>query len=114
MINQLLGNMTGMPKPEVGMGATELMFSDRHACTIVEVSKSGKQLWVIQDKATRTDNNGMSESQEYTFETVEDKGTNRQHYKLRKNGCWVQAGGSMKNGTRLLVGKRDEYYDYSF
>lgn len=114
MINEVLGNMVGGPKPEVGMGCTELFCSDRKAATIVEISKSGKQLWVVRDKAVRTDNNGMSESQEYEFTPQEDCGTNRRHYKLRKTGHWVEAGANMIHGTRLLIGIKQEYYDFSF
>ena len=43
MINDILSRATeGQPVPEVGMGATILMVSDRHAATIVEVFGIGK------------------------------------------------------------------------
>ena len=43
MINDILSRATeGQPVPEVGMGATILMASDRHAATIVEVFGIGK------------------------------------------------------------------------
>ena len=53
--------------PTVGMGCTELMWTDRHAYTIVWVSKTGKTIRVQRDIATRTDKNGMSECQDYEF-----------------------------------------------
>ena len=53
------------PEPKVGMGATVLHWSDRSAGTIIKVTKN---TFVVQeDKATRTDDNGMSESQSYDF-----------------------------------------------
>lgn len=98
--------------PKVGDGATQLLYSDRHAFTVIAVhtSKSGKTvtLTVQQDDATRTDNNGMSESQEYTF----TKNSGLAAYRIRqsKDGGWKEVGGS----TRFIVGSRDEYHDFSF
>lgn len=53
--------------PKVGDGATLQMYTDRHACTVIAVSPSGKQVTLQEDTATRTDKNGMSECQSYTF-----------------------------------------------
>lgn len=103
---------TVQPKtPEVGMGCTILMFSDRHAATIVQVI-TPKKIVIQEDKATRTDTNGMSESQSYAYSA---NPTGHKHeVTLRKNGTWVIAGDSMRSGTILQIGERDEYYDYSF
>ncbi len=102
--------MSKSPIPEVGMGASILHFSDREACTIIEVHD--KMVVVQRDKVFRVDQNGMSESQEYNYER--DPGGEQSVFTLRKNGHWVQRGAGMKSGTRLLVGVRREYYDYSF
>jgi hypothetical protein len=48
------------------MGATVLMYSDRHAGTIVEVC--GKRLMWQADTASRTDKNGVSDAQSYSYE----------------------------------------------
>lgn len=98
--------------PEVGMGATVLMFSDRYAATIVEVLDKGKTLVTQEDTATRTDKNGQSEDQQYTYAPNPNaaKGT----YTLRKNGTYVRQGESMKSGTILRVGVRDHYYDFGY
>jgi hypothetical protein len=101
--------------PEVGMGATITMHSDRHAATIVaiEVFKSGpkkgsiSKIQVQQDKATRTDKNGMSESQDYAYTPNPDAAI--QTFSQRKDGSWRDSGGS-----GLVIGDRDEYYDFSF
>jgi len=95
--------------PEVGKGATIIMWSDRHACTISSVSKSGKTLKVIEDESIRVDKNGMSDQQDYEYRP--GKG-GEQVFTLRKNGAWVAAG--CKSGPRLSIGFRDTYYDFSF
>ena len=97
-------------EPEVGQGATILMWSDRHAGTIVEVVrfKTGKRagkvksVTVQQDKAIRVDNLGMSDAQSYRYERDE-------------NGrLWVFKTDMQGRFHGLLIGHRDEHYDYSF
>lgn len=101
------------PKPEVGMGATILMYSDRHAATVVGVSANGKVVRVQQDKATRTDTLGVTDSgQRYRYER--NKLGKVRTFSLRSNGCWVEAGAQARNGTTLKLGVRDEHYDPSF
>ena len=100
------------PTPEVDMGATILSWTDRTAGTIVAVSKSGKKLTWQRDKVTRTDDNGMSDSQTYTYE--QDPNGYDQEFSLRKGGRWVKVGYSIHDGTSLGIGHRSEYYDYSF
>ena len=101
-----------MPDPAVGMGATLCFHSDRHAATVIEISENKKRIVAQQDKAIRTDKNGQSECQSYTFEP-NPEGV-KFIFTLRKNGRWVEAGSSTKNGTGLALGQRDEYYDFSF
>lgn len=95
-------------KPEIGMGATECMFTDRHPYTIIDISKSGRVITVQRDTATRTDLNGMSSSQVYTYTSNPD-GTIKK-LSFRKNGQW-----RVVNSSEIFViGSRREYYDYSF
>jgi len=98
--------------PVVGMGATILMFSDRHAATVIEVSADKKTIVIQQDKAVRTDKNGMSESQDYRFEPNTNGPTTT--YTLRKNGTFVTKGSGMRNGGIVRIGSRSEYRDFSF
>lgn len=102
--------------PEVGMGATSLHWTDRHACTIVAIStslKRGLPTWVDaqRDTATRKDSNGMSECQDYEY--AANPNASIQRYTLRKNDRYVRMGDSIR-GQSLLVGSRREYHDFSF
>lgn len=92
--------------PTVGMGATELMYSDRKAYTVIEVSDSGKTCKAQSDTATRTDKNGMSESQTYRYEPNPDGEVIT--LRINKRGQWVHS------GTVFRMGERDAYHDYSY
>lgn len=103
-------------EPEVGMGATEAMFSDRHAGTITAIIRYGKgakkagQIKAIdwqQDNATRTDSRGFSDAQDYTYERNPQGRTVR--FYARPDGSFQPTGG----GARLLIGIRDEHYDFT-
>lgn len=91
--------------PQVGMGATLVMWTDTHAYTITRVSKSGKSFWMKQDKAIRIDDNGMSDCQEYRYEPQPEMP--EEMVRMTKRG-W------MHDGMFVRVGQRSEYYDYSF
>lgn len=54
-------------KIEIGTGVTEMCYSDRHAYEVVEIIDE-KHLVIRRCKATRIDNNGMSDSQSYKYE----------------------------------------------
>ena len=111
LFNGLMAN-SKQPAPEVGMGATMLMWSDRHAATILEVTDNGKSLTVQRDKAIRTDEHGMSDSQSYRYESDPEGAVHT--FTLRKNGRWVRKGEPIRDGMGLIVGHRQEYYDFSF
>lgn len=105
LINHVMAG-SHTPTPEIGMGATILKWSDRHAATIVEMK--GKRVTVQEDTATRTDTNGMSEMQSYDY-TPNPEGYKRT-FSLRKNGQYKE----VKGGAVLMIGHRAEYHDYSF
>lgn len=104
--NRLMENVKP-PVPTVGMGGTILMYSDRHAVTVVEVL-SPKRIVVQEDTARRTDKNGMSECQDYEYSP--NPNAPRIEFSLRKDGRWRQS----KTTTVLMLGERDSYHDYSF
>lgn len=106
--NLMLGS--GHPEPEVGMGVTYIMWTDRAAGTIVEVIrfKTGKRVGQIRaivtqaDKAIRTDDNGMSDAQTYRYERQPD---------ARRKTHYADKDGGFKY---LSIGHRSYYHDYSF
>ncbi len=99
--------------PEVGMGATVCYWTDRKAATVIAISESGRKVTVQFDRATRIDSNGMSDAQSYEYETNTEAPT--REFSLRKNGRWIPVGDSMASyGNTLSLGRRSEYYDYSF
>jgi hypothetical protein len=92
----------------IGMGATIQVGSDSYPATVIQVTNNGKRVVVQEDIATRVDTNGMSESQQYTYEP----NPNGTIYiaTLRKDGRWRVTGGK----TPVSLGFRRKYYDYSF
>ncbi|HEY5268681.1 MAG TPA: hypothetical protein VII94_06215 [Candidatus Saccharimonadales bacterium] len=99
-------------EPEVGMGATVIMWSDRHAYTIVSVSLDKKKISIQKDTVISIGNNGPGFSQEYEY--FPNLNGNIIFASLRKDGSYVVVGESLKNGTRIGIGYRREFYDYSF
>lgn len=91
---------------EVGEGITIYCWTDCHAYTVIEKSKSGKTIKIQRDKATRIDHNGMSEDQEYSY----DFDPEGEIMTLR----WSDKYHCYKNGVYKSFNGRREYYDYSF
>lgn len=106
LFNRLMENSKPVT-PEVGMGATLLMYSDRHAATVTKVF-SPTTIVIQEDNASRTDKNGMSESQEYAY--TPNTGAEEVFVTLRKDGRWKVK----KSQTVVMLGERDAYHDYSF
>lgn len=96
--------------PQVGMGATEYVGSDRYPYTVILIV-SPKKIVVRRDDFRRTDNNGMSESQTYDYiQTPDGEETT---LTLRRNGRWVPEGTAMKDG-HWFIGERSAYQDPCF
>lgn len=92
--------------PEVGMGATLIVGSDRYPYTVVAV-KSEVSCTIQEDKATRLDKRGMSEDQEWYYEpNPEGQKVEARYYPGQ--ACW------RASGTHLYMGSRRRYYDFSF
>jgi hypothetical protein len=109
IINEVMATVRISAKPVVGMGATELMWTDRHAYTIVEVV-SDKRLVVQQDKAIVVKGGIHNGSAEYRYEP--DPSRPLKTLTLRKDGRWHE--GTTMQGAKFAIGWREEYYDPSF
>lgn len=68
---------------QVGTHCTVYLYTDRHAYEVIEV-KSQEHLVIRQLKAIRTDNFGMSDAQNYRYES--NPTAKPQEIKLTKNG----------------------------
>lgn len=100
-------------RPEIGMGATMLSWTDRHPATVVSVSETGLEVGAQRDIARRVDDGGPTDvAQRYDY--TPDPDARVDTYTLRRNGNWVRKGEPMRKGAVLLIGARDEYYDFSF
>ena len=107
-LQNAIADQTRSLKPEVGMGVTEVMFSDRHPYTVVAIL-SDKRIEVKPDIATRIDKKGCCEDQEYAYETNNEAPAITLF--LNKFGKWKRLGDS--NGSTYLIGRREEYYDFT-
>lgn len=107
LVNTLMA-ASNAPAPVVGMGATELCWTDRHAYTVVSVNKAGNRVTVQRDLATCTDKLGMSGAQSYTY--TPDPNGRQVLLSLRKDGKWRTVGSTQQ----FALGYRDEHYDFSF
>lgn len=94
--------------PQVGDGATAFYYSDRHAHTVVAVSKTGKVVTTQRDTATRIDDRGQCATQ--TWEFVRNPTAPMERWYLNARGVYQQKGGS----PYLGVGQRREYFDYGY
>jgi len=112
--NHLMAN--SMSVPEVGKGATILHWSDRSAYFVNFVSADGKRVILERAKAVRTDENGMSDSQQYKYERDESA---QIVLIVFRHGKWREVstgwdGKTNYNPVRIFFGTMQEYYDYSF
>ena len=90
--------------PEVGMGATQLSWSDRDPYTIIKVISKNK----ILVQADRAENIGKEFYRQEWLITPDEEGTIKTLIQT-KNGWKV-----LKGETRFIIGVRDKYFDYEF
>lgn len=98
--------------PEVGMGVTELWYTDREAGTVVKTGnhRGRPAVWFTRDKAVRTDNRGVCDSQEYEYS--QNESAEMRMAVLCTDGKY-HVGGKL-SGNKLWLGVREEYYDFGF
>lgn len=103
---------------KVGDGATINLYTDRHACTIIKVTKT--TITVRRDKATLNPNfrpefivGGFAahctnqDEQSYTYEPDEDGDLRTFHWSKKYNQYGTPGNPTLSKG-------RHEYYDYNF
>lgn len=92
--------------PVVGMQCTITRYTDRDPGEVVKISPSGKTIEVREMRAIRLDDNGMSECQEYRYESNPEGKLHT--FRLTKKG-WRD-----KSRNGLVLGLASKYHDYSF
>jgi len=97
--------------------ATICYYTDREAYYVTAVNEDKTRCTIVKAKATRTDNNGMCESQSYSFEFDLDARPKLLH---KRRGKWCEvilSTTQMKvvyKPVHIVFGRADEYFDYSF
>lgn len=101
-------NQNSGPNLVLGMGATIYSYSDRTPATVIRITHNGKRIILQEDYSIRVDKNGISENQEYQYQT--NTSGVLIYATLRKDGRF------RVTATNQLVslGPRQKYYDYSF
>ena len=89
--------------PKVGMGATELSWSDRNPYTIIEVISKNK-IKVQEDKATH-----IGEPLTQSWQITPDPKGKIETLIQTKRGWKI-----LKGCTRFIIGPREKYFDYEF
>ena len=82
-INQMMGNNSSVPV--VGEGATILMYSDRHAQEVIEVSNDGSKC-VIRSMDCKFVGSGYGDER-YTYSSNKKNGTSTIEWNEKKQ-CW--------------------------
>jgi len=126
VMNHLYSRMViGEPKPEVGMGATILSWTDRNAATIVAVKPPDSKRYEYEieltyDHARCVSGSSFDGTAIYEYEP-DPKGGRILYVKKRDTGEWVRARRSPKTGRTVLergaglrIGERNSYRDPSF
>lgn len=95
--------------PEVGMPATEILFSDRRAKTIVEVLTPNKV--IVRENEVRCKDYYAGD-----YEILDElSNMPAEIFTRRKSGRWVELGQPDRNGSVFLViGSRNHYIDPCF
>lgn len=125
LINNIYSRMTiGAPAPTVGMGATTLSWTDRHAATVTAVTELKSKVWAYEIKVVEditTVVSGSTHDGSAVFATVPSTDGYADIYRMdRKTGSWVrgyinkETGRFQKATGGLILGTRDHYVDPSF
>lgn len=108
LINNMMREGKSAISLEVGTLATVLSYSDRHPYKVVEV-KDQNHIAIKKLKATRTDNNGMSDAQTYKYS---DDDTAPVINLVKRNNTWYRV--RTINKTALLETAKKRYLHDGF
>ena len=97
-------------RPEIGMGATEMCWSDRHPWTVVAVYSENKCM-LQKDSVKAKEGDHPMGHQEWEI-TPNPQGITA-IVTRRRNGQWHHVNRAM-NTTGFVLGQRRYYYDWSF
>ena len=122
IVNHLYSRMTiGQPIPEVGMGATILSWTDRHAATIIKVYQVGKYVMIDVQEDTSKVIKGSGHDGSAEYEYSRDENGSVYHFRQEHDGWWQRVWLNPDTGrwnkfksTGLRIGDRDTYRDPSF
>jgi len=106
-LNQMMGNNSTTPK--VGEGATILMYSDRYAYEVIEVSECGNAC-VIREMDTKFVGSGYGDEQ-YTYHSNENNTTKNLEWNAKKQ-CWGTVSYSVEI-IKSLFNKYHKKYGYN-
>ena len=121
--NRIAENMK-MPAPQIGMGVTQLLYTDRHPFEVIEIL-SEKKIKIREMKAQRIDHNGISDCQEYSYHHKPDGEVKTLVF---INGKWRDLVKELQNdenqkfvevetrrlgSSGWLLGKSEYYYDFT-
>jgi hypothetical protein len=111
LVNHILSN-TIDSNPQVGMGATEFLWTDRRPWRVVEVVKENKEVKIAYINAVRIDKNGMSEEQEYDYSNHSDHTITL----VRRGNSWRTWNELHQQWCKMNIkfGYAEQYYDFSF
>lgn len=125
LVNHLYSRMTiGAPAPAVGMAATTLSWTDRHAATVTKVFELTSKVWayeihVVDDIVTVISGSTHDGTAEFAFTPTND-GYAALYRMSRKTGAWTHGyinkatGRFLKTQGGLILGRRDHHVDPSF
>jgi len=121
VVNHLRSRQTiGQPEPVVGMGATILLWSDRHAATVTYVFIERKLtcVQVRQDDAKVI--SGSTHDGSAVYEYTSNKAGSPSIFRREASGEWVEVRPNWVTGRwnkvkghGLHIGEREEYRDPS-
>jgi len=111
-LNNRISERVRSKEPEIGMGVTEYMWSDREAWEIIEI-KDDRHIVIRELDSKLPEGDSIFGSQNWIFSSNPDNRT-KVLFKTIDKG-WKERIGTRRLGTsRFVLGRADKYYDPTF